>query len=1189
MTDFFLRGYDYFSAHKRRLFALFGFLTILFAGLSFQLRFKEDISGFLPDNQANERINHAYRQVASANRISVFCSAPDTTDQAKERQIEAIEQLVRRLQALDSSYIKSVFYKVEPDEMAAIAAFVIHNMPYFLDEGDYHRLDSLLSNRAAIAALMENNREILLSPLGMVMKESLLADPLRITPPILQKWRDFRIGRQFHLYQDHLFTDNHQALLLIESAAPVSETARNAGLIDSLNRFMAETEHAMGGGAVALHSFGASEIALGNAAQIKKDAVLSILLASILIFALLFYAFRDVRKILLIFLATLFGGLFALAFLYLIRAEVSIIAIGISSILFGIAVNYPLHFAGHSNHTPHPRAVIKEIIEPLTIGNLTTVGAFLSLVFIPSDAMRDLGWFAALLLTGTILFVLLFLPHLMPLPRAIRANGVGESLVSRLTAHSFEKNRCIVAAVLVLTLFFGFFSSGARFETNMQNINYMTDAQQKEYQRMMELLNANRHVLYCTTEGETLDQALQANESLQPLFQRLREEGAIGRISGVTGFYPSSARQSERAERWNRFWQDRKDSVCAQLRDEARKTGFRPNAFRPFEDMVHRRWTKPAEASHFDLIKESLVKNYLLDADGKAMVVNLLYTDPAKAPALEEALNRINPPSSITFDTGSITRRMIAALSDHFNYVLYVCGFIVFTFLLLSLGRIELTLIAFLPLALSWIWILGLMAIFDIRFNIVNIILATFIFGQGDDYTIFITEGLMYEYTYGRKILASYKNSIALSALIMFAGMGTLILARHPALHSLAEVTIVGMISVVIMAYLIPPLLFRALTSRKGGRKRLMPVSLKNLAATVYAFLFFLIASATLTLVGRLLFAFGPATETKKRCYHSLLHRMARFVIFRIPQVKTTCRNLSGETFQTPAILICNHQSHLDLMCILMLTPRLIVLTNDWAWKSPFYGRMIRYADFYPVSDGIENALERLSDRVRQGYSIAVFPEGTRSEDGSILRFHRGAFYLAEQLRVDLIPVLIHGAGHVLPKQELMLRKGEIHIRVMERIAPDDARFSSAYSPRSREMRRFYQTHYQTLCRQQETVDYYLDLVLHNYRYKGPSVERRVRQNLRRNLRRFAEQITHLPDEGRVWVRNSGYGEFTLLLALVKKQMEVIGIEKDPDLRDIAIHCASVPPNLHYVDDDSTVDPKPEDAYLIAPVFYCRE
>jgi uncharacterized membrane protein YkgB len=131
-------------------------------------------------------------------------------------------------------------------------------------------------------------------------------------------------------------------------------------------------------------------------------------------------------------------------------------------------------------------------------------------------------------------------------------------------------------------------------------------------------------------------------------------------------------------------------------------------------------------------------------------------------------------------------------------------------------------------MAVSWVWILGIMSLLGIQFNVVNIILATFIFGQGDDYTIFMTEGCQYEYAYRRKMLSSYKHSIIISALIMFIGIGALIIARHPALFALAEVTIIGMFSVVLMAYLFPPLIFRWLVYAKG-KERLRPLTLKNI------------------------------------------------------------------------------------------------------------------------------------------------------------------------------------------------------------------------------------------------------------------------------------------------------------------------------------------------------------------------
>jgi hypothetical protein len=167
-------------------------------------------------------------------------------------------------------------------------------------------------------------------------------------------------------------------------------------------------------------------------------------------------------------------------------------------------------------------------------------------------------------------------------------------------------------------------------------------------------------------------------------------------------------------------------------------------------------------------------------------------------------------------------------LSDNFNYIGWVCGLIVFFFLWFSLGSFELAILSFLPMAISWLWIMGIMTLLGIHFNVVNVILATFIFGQGDDYTIFMAEGCQYEYAYRKKMIASYKNSIIISALIMFFGIGTLIFAKHPALHSLAEVTIIGMFTVVFMAYLIPPLLFKWLVS-KNGTYRKRPLTIRRL------------------------------------------------------------------------------------------------------------------------------------------------------------------------------------------------------------------------------------------------------------------------------------------------------------------------------------------------------------------------
>ena len=62
-----------------------------------------------------------------------------------------------------------------------------------------------------------------------------------------------------------------------------------------------------------------------------------------------------------------------------------------------------------------------------------------------------------------------------------------------------------------------------------------------------------------------------------------------------------------------------------------------------------------------------------------------------------------------------------------------------------------------------------------------------------------------------------------------------------------------------------------------------------------------------------------------------------------------------------------------------MLNPKVVLLTTDWVWKNPMYGVIIRFAEFYPVSDGYDKNVERLKSLVERGYSVVVYPEGTRS------------------------------------------------------------------------------------------------------------------------------------------------------------------------------------------------------------------
>lgn len=234
---------------------------------------------------------------------------------------------------------------------------------------------------------------------------------------------------------------------------------------------------------------------------------------------------------------------------------------------------------------------------------------------------------------------------------------------------------------------------------------------------------------------------------------------------------------------------------------------------------------------------------------------------------------------------------------------------------------------------------------------------------------------------------------------------------------------------------------------------------LLRLLRTVFSLLFFsFFMFLVITPLSWVYVKTGKMTDKKRANLRRLIYHASRFIMLRtgIPGTTFSYKVSKGTDFSRPRVIICNHQSHLDLMCQLIFTPNIIFLTNDWVWNNPFYGFLIRAAEYYPTHEGIDSLLPKLRRLAGQGYSIAVFPEGTRSKDCSIGRFHQGAFYIAEQLGLDILPMCLYGPGRVLPKKTYLLNKGPIYIEVDEAVDRSRLQAMGDNMSQASSMRRWY-------------------------------------------------------------------------------------------------------------------------------------
>lgn len=350
----------------------------------------------------------------------------------------------------------------------------------------------------------------------------------------------------------------------------------------------------------------------------------------------------------------------------------------------------------------------------------------------------------------------------------------------------------------------------------------------------------------------------------------------------------------------------------------------------------------------------------------------------------------------------------------------------------------------------------------------------------------------------------------------------------------------------------------------KNGEKKEAAITMGRLVRSLYGLSYFVFWSMCVFTPGAYLyFWIGKNTESKKLRFHKMLQWISNFLTVRFPGAKTIYENPSGETFAKPALIICNHQSHLDLPVLMSINPKLIFLTNDWVWNNFFYGKIIHYAEFLPVSAGMDIILPHLKSLKERGYSIVVFPEGTRSADCSILRFHQGAFLLAHELEMDIVPMVLHGAGHYLPKKDFMFRKGEIRLKILPRISSDKYT-GLALREQASLFRKLIRREYNEIAKLQENADYFRSLVLYKYAYRGWSTVSRCKHLLKES-KKFDDIINGGANYERVRIINSGIGTFALLYALANKNSVVYAFETNIEDYTIAEDTAFIPQNLHFI------------------------
>lgn len=221
---------------------------------------------------------------------------------------------------------------------------------------------------------------------------------------------------------------------------------------------------------------------------------------------------------------------------------------------------------------------------------------------------------------------------------------------------------------------------------------------------------------------------------------------------------------------------------------------------------------------------------------------------------------------------------------------------------------------------------------------------------------------------------------------------------------------------------------------------------------SIFVWLFYVLLFAMLLLPAGLLFVLTYFIDRDRIILNKIFMFVGRSFLWFNPGWSVRLEGVSGYNPEKPAIFIGNHQSFLDMPLLATLPWQMKWVSKKELFKVPMLGQYMSMAGHISVNRGTTaalKALQGLKPYLSRNVPVMLFPEGTRSRSGELLKFKSGAFMLSKETGIPIQPVLIWGSRHVMPPDTWVAeRSGTMIVTLMKPYHPAD--FSSIELMRDR-------------------------------------------------------------------------------------------------------------------------------------------
>ncbi|MDT8317024.1 MAG: MMPL family transporter [bacterium] len=816
----FYKYFTFISGKRNLIFTLYLSLFVLLAYSSTGIKLTENIMDILP---ASDPVIKKHREILKVfNRLDLTFIDIGSQDKSapisQDKLIKAANKVAFHLKA--SNLIEEVRYKWDKNEISDTIDYLRKYRASFFTEEDSISASKKLEPKS-ISASIKNWIMILSESPTPMLARAFNRDPLSLDALLLDKLKELKARNESIRIKDGIIfsQDMKHILILAKPEYSGTDSQRAAEFVSFMDELIENVKNELDLKDLHIAYLGSHRFSLDNSTMIKGDIrrTISISVISILVLSLLVYR-RPLLSVLTL-LPALFGAFFASGVIRLISPDISAISIGCGSMLIGIAVDYGIHILYHIDHSqdtnpPHRESILyilSKLIQPLILGAFTTITAFLTLQTSLIPGLKQLGLFAALGIGGAFIFSISALPLLVP-ERKKEFKKEPLLPIAKLYAPFFtwaSKSRRLLSVITLLISFlsiFGLFQ--LQFEGDVQKLNAYSRETKRDWDIVRDSFGATMSSTSVAISAETLEEALDHNDALYDEIQKLQKAGLLAGNDSISNILPGARKGADNRKRWKEFWSEaRLERLEKDLSIVSAEFRIRPGAFKDLRQSL------PGEMPTFIADEgrkgrlKSMVSNQIAVGEDRSFVItNLKLVDIESYPLITKAITGKIPGANIT-NSRFFVSHMIELI---YNDLKRLGGFaLILVTALLALYKRDISKVAMLllPLLISLLWTFGAMGLLGIRMNIINSIVVIFIFGLIIDYCIFLQAAWQKSSAEDDPHLSHTCGAISISALTTICGLGSLLFAKHPALHSIGSTAFLGICSGLVAVLLTVPLI----------------------------------------------------------------------------------------------------------------------------------------------------------------------------------------------------------------------------------------------------------------------------------------------------------------------------------------------------------------------------------------------